>query len=145
MANPTRKRATYRERYQGSARQAANERIARAIYDALLPIAGADIAFDWRFAWFDMVAKSGRNIGLPPSRKPSSKRDPDGVQSVLWEAWNHARGDAEAGRFGLIAHMSLHGAMASLMFCRAEYAREAFDACGRAVAAEYTAQRKKSA
>ena len=96
-------------------------------------------------AWHDLLIKKGRSIGLPPKSKPPSRRDPDGRLGVLWEAWNHARGQHEAGRFGLVAHMSYGGSMGSLMFCRVAGALEAYNAAGDAIAAEYARQSKKSA
>lgn len=81
----------------------------------------------WADAWMSLVVTRGKRFGCIKLSKPSAKSDPSGAAGVLWEAWNHCRGQASAHRLGVgPASMSIGGAVLSCMFCKEPNASEAF-------------------
>lgn len=67
----------------------------------------------WGEAWLRLVSERGRTYGLIKKAKP---RGGDRKAGLLWEAWNHYRGQASAHALGVgPANMSIMGLMCSAL------------------------------
>lgn len=97
----------------------------------------AEIDPIWSEAWDMLIIKRGNKFGLIKKTKPKFMQKLGPEAGLLWEAWNHARGQISAARLGVgPAYMSVGGAMISSMFCNREDRAQAFEAAIDAIMAE---------
>lgn len=92
----------------------------------------------WADAWDMLIVKRGKRFGLIKATKPKYMQKLGPEAGLMWEAWNHCRGQIAAARLGVgPAAMSFGGAMVSSMFCRREDAAKAFETAIDAVIAQF--------
>lgn len=101
----------------------------------------AEIGPQWSEAWQSLIVMRGKRYGLIRLQKPPHNwKGTNGRAGVLWEAWNHYRGQLSAHRLGVgPAAMSYGGAMCSLIFCNDETKADAFEVACDAIHAEMVA------
>jgi len=81
----------------------------------------------WADAWLSLVVSRGKRCGCLKLHKPGSRAH-NGRAAVLWEAWDHVRGQASAYSLGVgPACMSVHGLMYSLWACRDDDTQGAYE------------------
>ena len=106
-----------KEKYKGSPREAANNRIESALQDL------GDI---WVLAYRDILVTRGNRIGLL-KRSPVSSTLHNGASAVLWHAYEDAMCELNAAQFGFFPNKSYGGTISAMMWCREENAKEAYD------------------
>lgn len=91
----------------------------------------------WADAWGMLVVTRGKRFGCMKTTKPKFMQKLGPEAGLLWEAWNHARGQMAAARLGVgPAYMSVGGAMISSMFCNRDDKAQAFEVAIDAIISE---------
>ena len=104
------------------------------------------IGAQWGDAWRSLIVRRGKRYGCIRLQKPPHNwQGTNGRAGVMWEAWNHYRGQLSAYRLGVgPAAMSYGGAICSMWSVDDETKGDAFETAINAIASEFAAiQREK--
>lgn len=108
---------TIKAQYQGSPREAANNRMRAQV---------AELGQQWAQAFDQALVTRGRRIGCLKSKPPSGALN-DGRAAVMWHARNDAVCEINAGKYGFFPNRSYGGTIMALMWCRDPDAKRAYD------------------